>query len=225
MVSSEPIVWRGFRRYISAVSWAALVQKGSRRPHYRGEYLLRQGEPGGTVHLLAAGRVKVVYSDCGGDEVLLSIRGPGDLLGELAAGESLARMASVRAIESCVSYVIRGDYFREHLRHNGLSESFERYMNAKMRQTAQYQWRTARTSTESRLAELLLEAQAAGGPEHRAPHVIQLSQEELAKALGASRSSVTSVLRRWRESGVVEAVRGSLAIVSPESLRRLTSPL
>ncbi len=62
----------------------ALHGLGVRRTFPRSTVLMFQNEPDARVMLLLAGRVKVTRVDHDGHEMLLSIRDPGDVLGELA---------------------------------------------------------------------------------------------------------------------------------------------
>jgi diguanylate cyclase len=65
------------------------------------EYLFRQDDPPTSAFLIEEGRVQIVLEGAGGERVL-AVRGPGDIVGEMAIVDRAPRSASVRAIEDCV---------------------------------------------------------------------------------------------------------------------------
>jgi diguanylate cyclase len=65
------------------------------------EYLFRQDDPPTSAFLIEEGRVEIVLERAGGERVL-AVRGPGDIVGEMAIVDRAPRSASVRAIEHCV---------------------------------------------------------------------------------------------------------------------------
>jgi diguanylate cyclase len=65
------------------------------------EYLFRQDDPPTSAFLIEQGRVEIVLERAGGERVL-AVRGPGDIVGEMAIVDRAPRSASVRAIEDCV---------------------------------------------------------------------------------------------------------------------------
>ena len=65
------------------------------------EYLFRQDDPPTSAFLIEEGRVQIVLETAGGERVL-AVRGPGDIVGEMAIVDRAPRSASVRAIENCV---------------------------------------------------------------------------------------------------------------------------
>jgi flavin-dependent dehydrogenase len=70
---------------------------GLGRVYEDGEHIVREGEVGNTLHVVQEGEVEV-YAARDGEEVRLAVRGPGDLIGEMAVFERKARSASVRAL-------------------------------------------------------------------------------------------------------------------------------
>jgi diguanylate cyclase len=64
-------------------------------------YLFRQGDPPTSAFLIEEGHVEVVLESDGTDQVL-AVRGPGDIIGEMAIVDRIPRSASVRAIDDCV---------------------------------------------------------------------------------------------------------------------------
>lgn len=98
----------GLRTLLPVEAWQALLASGTVRRFERGEILMRQGEPGSYVFILAAGRVKVARVDVDGNELLLAIRGVADILGELAVLGGRMRSATVTALVPCITSRSRG---------------------------------------------------------------------------------------------------------------------
>ena len=61
----------------------ALRSAGRRRRFPTGAMIFLEGEPGGSVLVLLEGRVKAFATTAEGRELILSLRGPGDLIGEI----------------------------------------------------------------------------------------------------------------------------------------------
>src|SRR4051794_7449348 len=92
-----------------------LLHVGVERSFPRGSNLMFQGEPDDRVMVLLGGRVKVSRTDEHGHDLLLSIRDPGDVLGELAYIGGGDRVATVTALERVTASVIPAGVFRRHL--------------------------------------------------------------------------------------------------------------
>jgi diguanylate cyclase len=64
-------------------------------------YLFRQGDPPTSAFLIEEGHVEVVL-ECNGADQVLAVRGPGDIIGEMAIVDRMPRSASVRALDNCI---------------------------------------------------------------------------------------------------------------------------
>jgi signal transduction histidine kinase len=73
-----------------------------------GEQLFAEGEQGDTAYVIHEGEVEVVKHS-GGREMLLAVRGPGDVIGEMALLDASPRMATVRARTVSALVKIRKD--------------------------------------------------------------------------------------------------------------------
>jgi serine/threonine-protein kinase len=73
-----------------------------------GEHVIREGERGDEVYIVASGRVQV-YRTIDGVRVDLREMGPGEVFGEMAILTSSPRTASVVALEACVLRVLTGE--------------------------------------------------------------------------------------------------------------------
>ncbi|EHR61626.1 Crp/Fnr family transcriptional regulator [Saccharomonospora cyanea] len=209
---------RGFRALVPAPAWSQLVQHGVRASHTAQERLLHQGDSGGWVLLCVSGRLKVVYAEPDGRELLIAVRGPGDVIGEFSGSDGHPRSATVAAIEPGITSKLSARRFTDLVRRLGLERHLNSYILGKVRESAAHAWQLAHLTTAARLADLVATLVEAAGPDHPTPTTIAMSQEELASALGLVRSAVTPVLARWKASGLVRITRGRLEVLDLAAL-------
>src|SRR5690242_2603768 len=93
----------------------ALQELGIKRPFPRDAILMFEGEPSERAMIVLSGRVKISRLGDDGHEILLSIRDPGDIVGELGAIDEGPRVASVTALDPVEALVISAQTFRAHL--------------------------------------------------------------------------------------------------------------
>ncbi|WP_279580661.1 Crp/Fnr family transcriptional regulator [Fodinicola feengrottensis] len=102
-ISATERAVQGFRALVRPEVWSALVQAGAHREYEPGQRLFSQGDQSGWLLVLVAGRVKVSYAERAGDELLLAVRGPGDLIGEFSGRDDAPRSATIQTLESTAS--------------------------------------------------------------------------------------------------------------------------
>ncbi|GAA2672255.1 Crp/Fnr family transcriptional regulator [Actinoplanes palleronii] len=205
----------------SPTDWAALVDSGIRRSYRAGQFLLRQGEEGSWVAALIHGRVRVVYTAAPGQEILLAVRGPGDLLGEFGYGDREPRSASALAIEPCVASLVTDSRFTTWVKDRRTRGYLDRYILAKAREAADLTWRLTRSRPSQRLAALVLTIVEANGHIRRdGASAVPMSQAQLAQAIGVARSSITPILASWKSCGLVSIERSHMIVLDVEALRR-----
>lgn len=179
---------------------------------------MHQGDDSGWVLLCLSGRLKVVYAAPNGTEIVLAVRGPGDLIGELSARDGLPRSATVQAIEPGITSRLPERRFDELVQRLGLRAQLDSYVFGKLRESASHAWQLAHRTTALRLAAFIAAVIDAAGPDHPSPTTIAMSQEELASALGSPRSSITPVLAEWKSAGLIRTSRGRFDVVDIPAL-------
>ena len=92
-----------------------LMAVGRERAFPPGTALMYQDEPSDRIMILLDGRVKVTRIEGDGRESLLSIRDPGDLLGELSFIDGQPRVATVTTLEQVRALVTTPGELRHHL--------------------------------------------------------------------------------------------------------------
>lgn len=166
----------GFRALLGDEGWARLLMLGTHREFASGTYLMRQGEPGGYLVALVSGRVKVLGHTPDGDELLVSLRSAGDVVGEMATGEHSRRTVSVMAIDRCIAKVIETHRFHRFLEENRAVGRYTNYLILKLSQTIPSQMQLARFPAERRVARLLHELVTLAPPDKPDRFLIPLSQ-------------------------------------------------
>ncbi|WP_433477276.1 Crp/Fnr family transcriptional regulator [Spirillospora sp. CA-142024] len=209
-----------------------LESRGRVRDFDRGDTLFVEGEDPGWVAVLLSGRVKAFsYREQGG-EAILAVRGPGALLGEVAAIDGLPRSATVTALEPVRAIAVTADEFMAFLQaHGRVSIIIMRMLCQRWRDADRKRVEFGMFDATGRVAQRLVElAERFGVPyDHRTGAnaggesvriTLNLSQEELAGWVGASREAVSKALRTLRRHGWIETGRRRLIVHDLQALRR-----
>jgi CRP-like cAMP-binding protein len=215
---------QAFLDRLPAADQQALLSAGHPRHYRAGETLFVAGDPGGFVVLITQGRVKVIAPSPTGAETVLSLRGPGDLVGELAAIEDVAtsRVATLVALDAVVCRVVRAPDFRAILAgHPAIAIELLREVAARLRSSDRRLVEFGAYDTTRRVARLLADMAAAAGRPSAAGVVLRdrLTQDDLAGMVGASRESVARALATLRSLGFVETGRRQVAVLDLPGLR------
>ncbi|HEY8764360.1 MAG TPA: Crp/Fnr family transcriptional regulator [Solirubrobacteraceae bacterium] len=202
---------------------ADLLATGQPRSWGRGEVLVRLGDPADTALVLTDGLVKIHRSNAEGAEVVLGIRGSGDLLGEVGANRDAFRTAHATALDPVEGVVIRIAALRNFLAtHPAVTLALLDLALARLQaaDTSRLEFVTA--GSLARVAGRLVElaerfgvSRPEGGVDVRLP----VNQEELASWSGASRESTARALRTLRELGLIETRRLRMVVLDLEGLR------
>lgn len=216
------MVARSFLSRLADPEREALLTVGVRRTFATGSVLLFQDEQDDRVILILDGRVKVIRANQGSHELLLAIRDPGDLLGELAFIDGLPRVATVTALEEVEALVMTAGALRGHLRSNpDVAVALLESVTARFREDSVQRMQFAALDTLGRLSSRIVElADRYGRPSARGIVVeMPISQDELTTWTGASRAGVAKALQTLRELGWLETERRLLILRDVESLR------
>lgn len=203
---------------ISAEAWARLLSAGGPHFYEPGAVLLRQGEPATHVLALIAGHVKALRTSHDGNVLVLAVRGPGEILGDISVLGGDSRSATVIAVDRCETRILPADRFLLLVRSLGLETQLFRHAMARIREGEAWRAELAALPAGPRLARTLLRL-AVPGPDE--PAEVGLDQTELGQAAGLSRSTVAAELARLREQGVIATTRRRIIITDLPSLQAL----
>lgn len=201
-------------------AWARLLSIGGIRRYEPAAVLLRQGDPATYVLALVSGRVKVTRTLPDGSVGVLSIRGPGEILGEISVLGGDRRAVTVVALDHCEARSIPAERFLRLIRSLGLEVSLLRQALHRVRDGEAWRSELAVLPAGPRLARTLLRLAASGQPDS-AKVDVGLDQTELGQAAGLSRSTVAAELARLRERGIIATARRRVVITDMNRLRAL----
>ncbi|GAB1819337.1 Crp/Fnr family transcriptional regulator [Herbidospora sp. RD11066] len=197
-----------------------LRTRGRQRMWARGEIVFTEGDPSTWVLLVLSGKVKISASTEAGTEVVLAVRGPGAVVGEMASIDGLPRSATVTAVEPVEGLAIHD--FAGFLRENGrVAVLLMRTVTERLRDADRKRVEYGGLDTAVRVANRLVElADRYGEPVSGGVSlVLPLSQDELASWVGSSREAVNKALRGFRDRGLIETGRRRVLIHDMDGLR------
>jgi len=214
--------FEGFASALSTEELEDLISRGVRRPFRRGSFIMTEGEASDHVVVLLSGRAKVSSYTADGKEVVLAVRGPGELLGDFSALDEGARSATVAALEAIEALVIPADRFKLYLEdHPRLAVLLLQTWSRRVRDADRKRVEFGAYDTPGRVARRLIELVERYGEGDGASMRISLSltQDELAGWTGASREAVSKALREFRDRGWISTGRRAITVMDVEALR------
>ena len=174
----------------------------------KGVTVFRQGDPGGSMYVIRAGKVRVL-KESQGRQRAVSTLGPGDFFGEMAVVTGRPRSATAEVIEEADLLKVPADKLQDMVTGAGeigirlirrLAERLEnanRFIDVLLEDDI-----TARVILE--LREALRSVEGSAAPD--------ITDKELALKLGVDKNDVRGALRRLARVGVVEVSSGFVLV-------------
>ena len=201
----------------------ALSEQLRRRTVSRGTVVFNEGEQGDTLFILLAGKIKISRASADGRENMIALLGPGDLFGELSLFDPGPRTATAAALTDAELAALHHDALRPWLStHPQVAERLLRVLARRLRRTNDAMADLVFTDVPGRVAKALLGLSERFGvkdPEGlRVKH--DLTQEELAQLVGASRETVNKALADFAGRGWLRLDGRAVVLLDVERLTR-----
>lgn len=189
----------------------------------QGQDVFREGDLGDALYVILSGQVRLWRRATDGGQKVLALLGPSDHFGELAVFEPIPRTETASAVTDVqlarVPHAVLRPWIEAH------PEVGERLLRVLARRL----WRTPSslpdlffTDVPSRVARALLQLADRFGS--RTPEGLRIkhdvSMEELARLVGASRESVQEAVTHFIERGWIRLNGTSIWILNADQLRR-----
>ena len=208
---------------LDAESASALRAEMHRVDIARGERLFGEGDAGDKLYVVLDGKIKLTRTAADGRENLLSVIGPGEMFGELSLFDPRPRTQTATALTDSKMAALDHQALREWVTDRpDMALHLLRALAQRLRRTNEVMTDLVFTDVPGRVAKALLDLADRFGLQR--PDGLQvnhdLTQEELAQLVGASRETVNKALADFVSRGWIQLSAKSVLLVDPERLRR-----
>lgn len=185
----------------------------------RGEVLFKEGQAGDRVYVIADGKIKLGHTSKDGRETLIAVLGPGEMLGELALFDPGPRAATATAIAPTRLLELRHADLAGILDGRPqLSAQLLQSLAKRLRRTNAALADLVFSDVPGRVAKALLDlGKRFGEPVDEGIRLVHdLTQEELAQLVGASRETVNKALAEFGNRGWIR-LEGRAVVILDEA--------
>ncbi len=189
----------------------------------RGEVLFREGQRGDRLYVITAGKIKLGRTSSDGRENLLSIQGPGEMFGELSLFDPGPRTATATAVAESELIGLGNDQLYEFLdQRPAVSITLLAALARRLRRTNDSLSDLVFTDVPGRVAKALLDLSSRFGRLTDEGTLVahDLTQEELAQLVGASRETVNKALADFATRGWLKLEARAVMLLDLERLQR-----
>lgn len=192
---------------LSASIIEALARLCSSRSLRAGTILFQKGDPGDALYGVRRGQIGIETGTAAGQRHTLALLGPGDLFGEIALLDGKGRTADAVATQPTELFALRRQDLLAYLaREPRVAVTLIEILCQRLREVSGQIEQSLTMRLDARLhARLILLAEDFGDD-------IAITQEQLARSVGATRESVNRLLRRWEATGLLKLSRGSIKL-------------
>lgn len=189
----------------------------------RGEMLFGEGDDGDQLYVVIEGKIKLGRRSVDGRENLIAILGPGQMFGELSFFDPGPRSATATAVTDTELRSLGHQALNPVLQsHPDVAYALLNQLAGRLRRTNEVVGDLVFSDVPGRVSKALLDlAQRFGRQADDGIHVNHdLTQEELAQLVGASRETVNKALADFASRGWLRLEPRSVIILDIERLKR-----
>jgi CRP/FNR family cyclic AMP-dependent transcriptional regulator len=195
----------------------------TRRTLARGHVVFSEGDAGDRLFVVLDGKVKISRAAADGRENVLAILGAAEMFGELSLFDPGPRTASATTVTQSTLASLDHDDLRPLLiERPAVAVQLLKALAQRLRRTNEAMADLVFTDVPGRVAKALLDLSAKFGvPEGESTRVRHdLTQEELAQLVGASRETVNKALSEFAHRGWLRIDGRSVLLIEPDRLAR-----
>jgi CRP/FNR family transcriptional regulator, cyclic AMP receptor protein len=201
---------------------ALLAQMSSTRME-RGDVLFQEGDNGDTLYVIGEGKIKLGRTSSDGRENLIAILGPGEMFGELSLFDPGPRTMTATAVAETQLMELGNESLTGLL--SGRPEVAKALLAAlaqRLRRTNEHLADLVFTDVPGRVAKALLDLAARFGRPVDDGLLVShdLTQEELAQLVGASRETVNKALADFAGRGWLKLEARAVLLLDVDRLKR-----
>lgn len=189
-----------------------------------GAILFEAGDPGNGCYAIMEGSLRVSLLSVEGDEQLLAVLGPGDLVGELALLDGRPRSATVTVLKQTqLAFIDKAAFERFADENPAVYRHMLSIVGQRLRQANDVLAARSFLPLPGRVAQSLLQLSETFGKSLDDGRILihyKLSQADIANMAGAARENVSRVLNDWKRAGTISRISGYYCLEKPDVLTR-----
>lgn len=187
------------------------------RPYAAGETIFREGDRAADLHIVYSGKVKIFKLSSNGREQILHIMGPGEPFAEVPVFQGGRYPAGAEAIEASRVLFIPRDGLVDMIRKNpALALDMLAVLSRRLREFAAAIENLSLRGVPERLSAYLLHV--SGGEKGAAEFELGIKKGLLANLLGTTGESVSRVLAKMSQAGILRVQGKKIAILDRRAL-------
>lgn len=219
----EILARAGIFQGVDPVAVGNLIQDLETVRFPRGTMIFDEGEPGDRLYIITEGKVKLARHAPDGRENLLTVMGPSDMFGELSIFDPGPRTSAAICVTEVRAATMDSELLKSWVNeHPAISQQLLRVLARRLRRTNNSMADLIFTDVPGRVSKTLLQlANRFGTQEGGALRVNHdLTQEEIAQLVGASRETVNKALATFAQRGWIRLEGKSVLITDTEHLAK-----
>ena len=204
---------------LTAVSQSAKIRKAN-----VGEFFFHEGEPAETFFVVRSGMVRLLQTTADGKQVIMHICGPSDGIAIVAALDNLVTPVSAEVVKIASVYAWDQVTIKRLMKMYPVIAINGMEMMANRFHQMQDRYRELATErVEQRVARILICLADQGGIETSTGIRIDmpLTRQDIAQMTGMTLYTVSRILSKWEQVGLVKTGRGVVEISSPQKMERI----
>jgi CRP/FNR family transcriptional regulator, cyclic AMP receptor protein len=220
---NDPLAMAGIFQGVDPSAAQALRASLEQVNFPRAHVIFAEGEQGDRLYIILSGKVKIGRRSPDGRENLLAVFGPSDMFGELSIFDPGPRTSTVTTVTEVSAVSMDRAALREWItKRPEIAEQLLRVIARRLRRTNNMLADLIFTDVPGRVAKALLQLAHDFGTQEagmlRVTH--DLTQEEIAQLVGASRETVNKALADFAHRGWLRLEGKSVLILEPQRLAR-----
>jgi CRP-like cAMP-binding protein len=202
---------------LDAAELSRLADLTRERTYPKGSVILFEDDPGDSLFIVKAGRVKVVLVGEDGREVILGMLGSGEHFGELSLIDGQPRSAHVIAVDDSQLIILRREDVRRRVDESPqLAWALLLALSKRLRRADEQIGGLVLLDVHGRIARLILDSAGEDGALDK-----KLTHQTIAHMIGASRETVSRAMREFQDRELITVTRRQIAIANRAGLEEI----
>lgn len=205
-----------------------VAEASQARRFVSGSTVFHEGDEAESFFVIGAGSIKLTQLTPEGHQVVLRLIGPGDAFGGVAVFGGATYPVSAQAVTDVVAFEWPGKVMAGLMEgHPRLAINALRFVAARLHELQVRYRQLATEKVQRRIARTLVRLVQQAGKRVEAGVLIDLplSRDDVAQMTGTTLYTVSRIVSRWEEEGILETGRQRMVVRTPHALMAIADDL